>query len=233
MADSDSDDAQWEDVPIQHQGETGHASDHANGVVITPAPWTPLLTLPPQRATPIPAGSDEENNMRNRIDLGIENVNYRQMKAEIGMFDDEDVPASQRPYESFMQLAGDVEKLVDLLWGNPPNRIPNNPSGHNRTRHKATPTGPTNNTHTATQIRRDLPRPLHRDRPRRRTSARTGTIRPPARHTDAEGSDSESRGGDACAVFSAMPDDEDEEEEDAWAMEATKIYEGVLMLLAG
>lgn len=111
--DTDSDpDVEFEDVPLPQKSTI-------NGVSLTtgPArsPWTPSLSLPPQRETPLPAGSEEETQLRGRVSSGIERINYRQMKAEMGM-DAPETHASHRRYESFRELAGDVEHLVDMLW---------------------------------------------------------------------------------------------------------------------
>lgn len=45
----------------------------------------------------------------------MERINYRQMKADMGM-DAPETRASLRRYESFKELAGDIEHLVDMLW---------------------------------------------------------------------------------------------------------------------
>lgn len=45
----------------------------------------------------------------------MERITYRQMKADMGM-DGPETLASHRRYESFKELAGDIEHLVDLLW---------------------------------------------------------------------------------------------------------------------
>lgn len=108
--DSDSD-VEFEDVPLS-QNTTNEIS-----VTTGPArtPWTPTLSLPPQRETPIPSGSEEETQLRGRVSSGIERINSRQMKADMGM-DAPETHASLRRYESFRELAGDVEHLVDMLW---------------------------------------------------------------------------------------------------------------------
>lgn len=110
--DNESDsDVEFEDVPISHST--------ANGISLTVSPerrpWTPTLSLPPQRDTPIPAGSEEETQLRGRLSSGMERITYRQMKADMGM-DAPETRVSLRRYESFKELAGDIEHVVDMLW---------------------------------------------------------------------------------------------------------------------
>lgn len=107
--DSDSD-VEFEDVPFSHTTANG-TSHTAPG---RPA-WTPALSLPSQRDSPIAAGSEEETQLRGRLSSGIERITYRQMKANMGM-DAPETCVSLRRYESFKELADDVEHLVDMLW---------------------------------------------------------------------------------------------------------------------
>ncbi|KAG0153031.1 hypothetical protein PDIDSM_1990 [Penicillium digitatum] len=82
----------------------------------TPPPrWTPTLLLPQQRSHPLPSGSEEETQLRGQISNRIERVTYRKMKSDIGM-DAPNTPASERRYDGFKGLATDVEGLVDTLW---------------------------------------------------------------------------------------------------------------------
>jgi hypothetical protein len=114
-SDSDSDsNVEFEDVPIAH-ADTDADADADIPIVLRPPTWTPTLSLPPQRASPIPSGSDEETQLRGQISTGLERVNYRKMKSDMGM-DAPDTPHAQRRYESFAQLAADVEDLIDMLW---------------------------------------------------------------------------------------------------------------------
>ncbi|KGO77140.1 hypothetical protein PITC_023820 [Penicillium italicum] len=117
--DSDSDsDVEFEDVPISLPNRPRNREDTDIAVTIrsTPQPqWTPTLSLPPQRSQPIPSGSEEETQLRGQISTGIERVTYRKMKSDMGM-DAPDTPASERRYDSFKDLAAEVEGLVDMLW---------------------------------------------------------------------------------------------------------------------
>jgi hypothetical protein len=113
--DSDSDsDVEFEDVPITHRDEGGN-EDTDIPIVLDQQTWTPNLVLPPQRAEPIPSGSEEETQLRGQISTGLERVTYRKMKSDMDM-DAPNTPIAQRRYNSFAQLAADVEGLVDMLW---------------------------------------------------------------------------------------------------------------------
>jgi hypothetical protein len=117
--DSDSDsDVEFEDVPmfLPSRPRNREETDIAINIPSTPRPqWTPTLSLPQQRSQPIPSGSEEETQLRGQISTGIERVTYRKMKSDMGM-DAPDTPASERRYESFKELAADVEGLVNTLW---------------------------------------------------------------------------------------------------------------------
>lgn len=115
--DSDSD-VEFEDVPISLPTRSRNMEDIEIPIIIrsTPQPqWTPTLSLPQQRSQPIPSGSEEETQLRGQISTGIERVTYRKMKSDMGM-DAPDTPASERRYDSFKDLAADVEDLIDTLW---------------------------------------------------------------------------------------------------------------------
>lgn len=115
--DSDED-IEFEDVPISHPFRASNGADTEVSVAFPSRPrlqWTPTLSLPQQRAQPIPSGSEEETQLRGQISTGIERVTYRKMKSDMGM-DAPDTPASERRYDSFRELAADVEGLVDMLW---------------------------------------------------------------------------------------------------------------------
>ncbi|KAF9244318.1 hypothetical protein DTO027I6_6600 [Penicillium roqueforti] len=117
--DSDSDsDVEFEDVPISLPNRPRNREDRGIPITIpaTPQPqWTPTLSLPPQRSQPIPSGSEEEVQLRGHISTGIERVTYRKMKSDMGM-DAPGTPASERRYNGFKELAADVEGLIDALW---------------------------------------------------------------------------------------------------------------------
>ncbi|CAG7944097.1 unnamed protein product [Penicillium nalgiovense] len=116
-SDTDSD-VEFEDVPMSlpSRPRNREETDIAISIPSTPRPqWTPTLSLPQQRSQPIPSGSEEETQLRGQISTGIERVTYRKMKSDMGM-DAPDTPASERRYESFKELAADVEGLIDTLW---------------------------------------------------------------------------------------------------------------------
>ncbi|KAJ5355740.1 hypothetical protein N7517_010349 [Penicillium concentricum] len=116
--DTDSDsDVEFEDVPISLPSRPRNRED--TGIPITipsrPPQWSPTLSLPQQRSQPISSGSEEEIQLRGQISTGIERVTYRKMKSDMGM-DAPDTPVSERRYESFKELAAEVEGLIDTLW---------------------------------------------------------------------------------------------------------------------
>ncbi|KAJ5558080.1 hypothetical protein N7535_009570 [Penicillium sp. DV-2018c] len=119
--DHDSDeDVEFEDVPISHQNNNRNREDGAISIdLVLPSTvhpsWNPTLSLPPQRTQPIPPDSMEETQLRGQISAGIERVTYRKMKSDMGM-DAPGTPAAERRYESFKELAADVEGVVDMLW---------------------------------------------------------------------------------------------------------------------
>ncbi|KUM63767.1 hypothetical protein ACN42_g3337 [Penicillium freii] len=115
--DSDSD-VEFEDVPISLPTRSRNREDIEIPITIRSNPqpqWTPTLSLPHQRSQPIPSGSEEETQLRGQISTGIERVTYRKMKSDMGM-DAPDTPASERRYDGFKDLAADVEDLIDMLW---------------------------------------------------------------------------------------------------------------------
>lgn len=112
LKDNDSDsDVEFEDVPLP----TATNDTPSLRPSLQRAEWTPTLYLPQQRDVPIPHGSEEETQLRDRLSHGIDRINYRRMKADMDM-DAPGTRASLRRYESFKELAGDVEHLVDMLW---------------------------------------------------------------------------------------------------------------------
>ncbi|KOS37303.1 hypothetical protein ACN38_g11908 [Penicillium nordicum] len=116
-SDSDSD-VEFEDVPISLSTRSRNREDIDIPITIRSNPqpqWTPTLSLPQQRSQPIPSGSEEETQLRGQISTGIERVTYRKMKSDMGM-DAPDTPASERRYDSFQDLTADVESLIDTLW---------------------------------------------------------------------------------------------------------------------
>lgn len=107
--DSDSD-VEFEDILPQ----SNQSNSNQNG---TPAhqTWTPTLILPSQRPTPVTPGSEDETQLRGRLTTGLERITYRQMKADMGM-DAPGTPHTDRRYENFKELADDIEGMIDMLW---------------------------------------------------------------------------------------------------------------------
>lgn len=116
-SDSDSD-AEFEDVPLPSRARANNvetSSIHSVSIPTDRQLWSPSLFLPHQRAEPIRSGSEEETQLRGRLSAGIDRVNYRQMKSQIGM-DEPGTRASERSFERFGELAAEVGALVDRLW---------------------------------------------------------------------------------------------------------------------
>ncbi|KAJ5481032.1 hypothetical protein N7539_006926 [Penicillium diatomitis] len=118
--DSDSD-VEFEDVPIQPSqpqpkipSSLDQPSEHAESVSAN-IPWTPELHIPEQRETPVASGSDAERQLRGRLSMAIDRINTRQMKARIGM-DATNTQAGLTRYTSIQQLADDIEGTADMLW---------------------------------------------------------------------------------------------------------------------
>ncbi|CEJ55165.1 hypothetical protein PMG11_01439 [Penicillium brasilianum] len=119
--DSDED-VEFEDVPFQpaqpQQPSTNGSSDlpseHA-GPVSTNIPWVPTLRIPPQREAPYASGSNAEVQLRGRLSTAIDRINFRQMKAQIGMDTSITEPGFSR-YTCIQQLADDIEATADMLW---------------------------------------------------------------------------------------------------------------------
>lgn len=120
--DHDSDeDVEFEDVPfqpVQPQPPSTNGSDlpseHA-GPVSTNMPWVPALRIPPQRETPVTSGSNAEVQLRGRLSTAIDRINFRQMKAQMGMDTSNTQPGFSR-YTCIQQLADDIEGTADMLW---------------------------------------------------------------------------------------------------------------------
>ncbi|KAJ5177435.1 uncharacterized protein N7500_000134 [Penicillium coprophilum] len=116
--DTDSDgDVEFEDVPISLPARSRNRQDTGIQIDIPSRQpqWSPTLSLPQQRSQPISSGSEEEIQLRGQISTGIERVTYRKMKSDMGM-DAPNTPVSERRYESFKELAAEVEGLIDMLW---------------------------------------------------------------------------------------------------------------------
>ncbi|EPS30910.1 hypothetical protein PDE_05863 [Penicillium oxalicum 114-2] len=121
--DSDED-VEFEDVPIQTSqsqqarpfslGDLDRSSKHA-GPVSTNIPWTPEIHIPDQRDAPLASGSDAERQLRGRLSTAIDRINARQMKAQIGMDAANTQPGLTR-YTCIQQLADDIEGTADMLW---------------------------------------------------------------------------------------------------------------------
>ncbi|KAJ5632172.1 hypothetical protein N7490_008511 [Penicillium lividum] len=117
--DTDSDsNVEFEDVPLAPRtvpAETTTPSFHSVSFQTERPVWVPILSLPEQRAAPLRPGSAEETQLRGRLSTGIERINYRHMKAEMGM-DGTNTDDSEKRFKSFADLAREVGLLVDTLW---------------------------------------------------------------------------------------------------------------------
>lgn len=109
--DSDSD-VEFEDVPMNNSIREEFDDIPA---FLQPQTWTPSLPLPPQRPEPIPSGSPEEIQVRGQISTRIESVAYRKLQHDIGMESSHSTGPGGR-YESFTELAHDVDGLVNTIW---------------------------------------------------------------------------------------------------------------------
>ncbi|KAJ5233409.1 uncharacterized protein N7469_005175 [Penicillium citrinum] len=229
--DHDSDlDEEFEDVPINKSNNTSQPTSQRK--------WTPSLSLPPQQPSPIP-GSQEETQLRGRLSTGIERITYRQMKSEMGM-DAPDTHISHRKYESFAELSAEVENLIDMLWAS------SSPSIQTEGLitlagivEMALPTHPFDGRTTLSLLHKfdqvfvalctglhpltgeplleagDSERPLVTQTQKVRIRSLAETTR--------------------LKVFSVVGEDaedaEGDEDAEGWVLEATKVYDGVLMLL--
>ncbi|KAE8377440.1 hypothetical protein BDV26DRAFT_293164 [Aspergillus bertholletiae] len=95
----------------------------------SPAPSTSTATpsiLPKPRLHPLKAGSTKETTVINHVDKTILIINRRHAKKFSSAFDDQAQEVSERGYESFKEVAKDIEGLVDVLWvtGTPSLQIP-------------------------------------------------------------------------------------------------------------
>lgn len=115
-------DVEFEDVPLAAAPKSAPETDnnstssvHSVSFQTEPPLWVPMLSLPEQRAEPLRPGSTEETQLRGRLSTGIERINYRHMKSEMGM-DGSETRASEKRFENFAQLAREVGSLVDSLW---------------------------------------------------------------------------------------------------------------------
>ncbi|KAJ5806909.1 hypothetical protein N7474_010501 [Penicillium riverlandense] len=131
-------DLAWEDVPIRHKHVPNnpdvnimtdpfltlkmHPTSSDTHPVRPPPDFPPgdmwvakPISLPPQREQPIPAGSDEETQTRNRLEKEIEKVIYRASKTRLGIRVP-NAPPSQRAYETYKELALDMDKVIDKIW---------------------------------------------------------------------------------------------------------------------
>ena len=85
----------------------------------SPAPSASTATpsiLPRPRLHPLKAGSTKETTVINHVDKTILIINRRHAKKFSSAFDDQAQQESERGYESFKEVAKDIEGLVDVLW---------------------------------------------------------------------------------------------------------------------
>ncbi|KAB8228122.1 general transcription factor IIH subunit TFB6 family, partial [Aspergillus alliaceus] len=95
----------------------------------SPAPLTSTDTpsiLPKPRSHPLKPGSAKEAFVINHVDKTILTINRRHAKKFSSVFDDQAQQESEKGYESFKEVAKDIEGLVDVLWvtGTPSLQIP-------------------------------------------------------------------------------------------------------------
>ncbi|KAF7586977.1 hypothetical protein BBP40_007892 [Aspergillus hancockii] len=85
----------------------------------TPTPSASTATpsiLPRPRSHPLKAGSVKETTVVNHVDKTILTINRRHAKKFSSAFDDISQKESEKGYESFREVAKDIEGLVDILW---------------------------------------------------------------------------------------------------------------------
>ncbi|KAF5866788.1 hypothetical protein ETB97_009946 [Aspergillus alliaceus] len=85
----------------------------------SPAPLTSTDTpsiLPKPRSHPLKPGSAKEAFVINHVDKTILTINRRHAKKFSSAFDDQAQQESEKGYESFKEVAKDIEGLVDVLW---------------------------------------------------------------------------------------------------------------------
>ncbi|KAK1149997.1 hypothetical protein N8T08_003555 [Aspergillus melleus] len=98
----------------------------------SPAPSSSTATpsiLPKQRSHPLRPGSTKETTVINHVDRVILTINRRHAKKFSSAYEDPTQSGSsqfERGYESFQEVAKDIEGLVDVLWvsGTPSLQIP-------------------------------------------------------------------------------------------------------------
>ncbi|EAW20961.1 general transcription factor IIH subunit TFB6 family [Aspergillus fischeri NRRL 181] len=85
---------------------------------------TPVLPKP--RSHPLKAGSMKETTVINHIDTQVLKINRRHAKKFSSTYDDQSHQDPERGYESFQEVAKDIEGLIDVLWvsGTPSLQIP-------------------------------------------------------------------------------------------------------------
>ncbi|RHZ53370.1 general transcription factor IIH subunit TFB6 family [Aspergillus thermomutatus] len=83
-------------------------------------------TLPKPRSHPLKAGSMKETTVINHIDTHLLTINRRHAKKFSSTYDDQSQQDPERGYESFQEVAKDIEALVDVLWvsGTPSLQVP-------------------------------------------------------------------------------------------------------------
>ena len=87
--------------------------------LLSPAPSTSTATpssLPKPRAHPLRAGSLKETTVINHVDKVLLSVNRRHAKKFSSAYDYQSQQASERGYESFKEVAKDLDGLIDVLW---------------------------------------------------------------------------------------------------------------------
>ncbi|PWY78147.1 hypothetical protein BO94DRAFT_559009 [Aspergillus sclerotioniger CBS 115572] len=113
---------------------SGDNSGGGGGFLPSPTPSTTITTttgtasslLPQPRSHPLRPGSAKEATVINYVDTTLLRIARRHAKKFSGAFTDPSLPESERGYESFQEIARDLEAVVDVLWvsGTPSLQIP-------------------------------------------------------------------------------------------------------------
>ncbi|KAJ5225092.1 hypothetical protein N7468_006317 [Penicillium chermesinum] len=118
LSGSDSEeDVEFEDAFPRRQPVQPGEPESAHSIVIDldRSPWATRCYLPDQQARPFASGSEEEEQLRATLTAGLDKINYRQMKAALGMSSDAN-HVEDGPFRSFKELCASIEKLTDTLW---------------------------------------------------------------------------------------------------------------------
>ena len=74
-------------------------------------------TLPQPRSTPLKPGSAKESSFINYVDQKLLNISRRYEKRFNTRFEDDSTSEIEgQGYESYAELASDLERLIDVVW---------------------------------------------------------------------------------------------------------------------